>query len=198
MLPRNNHREKCAPYLDIEKLPSRFTVDFEELSTGAFPQVKVTINNDQAGDIIDDNSFKNDGYRYHDVFHYAFATLLGWSPCTRAMLKRKRKSNLQIDRIEDGARATITEEAISLMIFSEARSKDFFKHGDNIDDSLLEMIKKMTSDFEVRDKSKEEWKNAIIKSYEMFRLLTSNKGGTIMFNSSTKKITYQAPKQHLA
>src|SRR5690606_24082598 len=97
-----------------ETLPRNFIVKFEELNNERYPQVKVTLNDRQAGDIIDDNAYVDDGYRYHDVFHYTFATLLQWSPCARAMLNRKRKSCADIDRIEDGARAAITEEAISL------------------------------------------------------------------------------------
>ncbi|MGG5905700.1 hypothetical protein, partial [Sphingobacterium daejeonense] len=30
---------------------------------------------------------------YPHIFPYSSAALLGWSPCTRAMMKRKRKSN---------------------------------------------------------------------------------------------------------
>ena len=42
---------------------------------------------------------------FHDVFHLAYAAVLGWSPTTRALLKIKRKSRPEIDENEDGARA---------------------------------------------------------------------------------------------
>ena len=35
-----------------------------------------------------------------------------------------------LDEIEDGARATITEEALSMIIFNEAKRKDFFRTTD--------------------------------------------------------------------
>lgn len=190
MLKSNSHSDINSS-ISHEKLPRDFVVRFEELNNDKFPQVKVTLNNQQAGDVIDDNSYSDDGYRYHDVFHYTFATLLEWSPCARAMLKRKRKSCTETDRIEDGARAAITEEAISLIIFNDAKANNFYDGTSKIDDHILEIIKRMTSSFEVATKSKQEWQNAILKSYEMFRLLRKNKGGVITFNTDLKKVDYK-------
>ncbi|WP_336833531.1 hypothetical protein [Sphingobacterium siyangense] len=190
MLKSNAHNT-FTNSLSQEKLPRYFIVRFEELGNENYPQVKVTLNNQQAGDIIDDNAYVDDGYRYHDVFHYTFATLLEWSPCARAMLKRKRKSCAETDRIEDGARAAITEEAISLIIFNDAKANNFYEGISQIDDHILEIIKRMTSSFEVAIKSKYEWQNAILKSYEMFRLLRKNKGGVITFNTDSKRVDYK-------
>ncbi|MCG8761010.1 nucleotide pyrophosphohydrolase, partial [Tenacibaculum finnmarkense] len=124
-----------------EKLPNSFVVEFTEINNkqreGA---VRITIDGVQIGDVIDDNSYEKDFYRYHDVFHYTFATMLDWSPCTRSMLKRKRKSIPIIDTYEDGARATITEEAISLMLFNEAKRKNLFKNK-KVSKVLLKTIK---------------------------------------------------------
>lgn len=177
--------------LFFEELPQKFSVRFEEVQGITFPQVKVTINENQTGDVVDDNAYENDGYRYHDIFHYSFATLLGWSPCVRSMLKRKRKSDRNIDRIEDGARAAITEECISLMIFSNAKQNNFYQDKDSIDINLLQTIQNMTKPFEVKDKTIKEWENAIMKSYEMFRLLMGNKGGIIHFDAINKSIEYK-------
>lgn len=188
---KNNTHKTFINGLSQEKLPTDFIVKFEELYNGIYPQVRVTLNNQQAGDIIDDNAYEDDGYRYHDVFHYTFATLLEWSPCSRAMLKRKRKSCAETDRIEDGARATITEEAISLIIFNDAKVNNFYEGISYIDNTILEIIKRMTSSFEVNTKSKEEWQNAILKSYEMFRLLRNNNGGVITFNTDLKRVDYK-------
>lgn len=173
-----------------EKLPQQFTVRFRELFQASYPQVKVTFNGDQLGDVINDNYYYNDGYRYHDVFHYTFATLLDWSPCARAMMKRKRKSDPALDRVEDGARAMITEEAISLILFNDARSNDFYQGNKQVDDRILDIIINMTSGYEVATKSKSDWNHAILKSYEMFRLLRDNKGGLISFNAKDKTIEY--------
>jgi len=189
MLKNNEHIGNLEEHFS-EMLPENFIVRFEELTNECYPKVKVTLDNQQAGDIIDDNSHQDDGYRYHDVFHYTFATLLDWSPCSRSMLRRKRKSCADTDRIEDGARAAITEEAISLIIFSDAKLNDFYEGKLHVDDHLLSIIKNMTASLEVSSKSKTDWENAILKSYEMFRLLRKNNGGVISFNTDQKTVDY--------
>ncbi|MEN5059035.1 hypothetical protein [Sphingobacterium kitahiroshimense] len=191
MSNRNKHIESQSTS-HLEMLPKNFVVRFEELTNEEYPQVKVTLNDQQAGDIIDDNAHQDDGYRYHDVFHYTFATLLDWSPCSRSMLRRKRKSCADTDRIEDGARATITEEAISLIIFSDAKLNNFYEGKLHIDDNILSIIKNMTVSLEVSSKSKTDWEKAILKSYEMFRVLRKNNGGVISFNTDQKIVTYNA------
>lgn len=186
-----HYTDEGIPFLGIETIPNEFVVDFVEINEKEYPQVKVSVSNLQAGDIINDNSYIDDGYRYHDVFHYTFATLLGWSPCTRAMLKRKRKSDKLIDRVEDGARAIITEEAISLMLFNSAKKNDFYSEMNKVDPTILELIKLMTIPFEVKNKTIDEWENAILKGYSLFRNLIKNKGGRIKFNTLNKTIDYQ-------
>ncbi len=62
------------------------------------------------GDRLTDNAIEPDDYRFHDVFHYAYVAVLGWSPVIRALLRRKRKSDPKLDDAEDGARAILIEE----------------------------------------------------------------------------------------
>lgn len=191
MKQKNNSQffdEGCNPE---EQIPRHFTVSFEEIGTGDKGEVRVVFNNEkQLGDIINDNAYKNDFYRYHDIFHYSFAALLGWSPCTRAMMKRKRKSNELLDEIEDGARATITEEALSMIIFNEAKRKNYFKDVAKVSRTTLKFIKEMTENFEVNVRTVKEWEQAIIKAYEVFRFLIENKGGMVEFDTLNKKINY--------
>jgi hypothetical protein len=172
-----------------EQLPRKFSISFDELEDKK--TVRVVLNDSvQVGDAIDDNSYQNDYYRYHDVFHYTFATMLGWSPCARAMIKCKRKSNSQIDKIEDGARATITEEALSMIVFNEARKKQFFENSKSISKTTLRMIKEMTEPFEVSTRTEKDWQSAILKGYQMFRLLIANNGGKIYFNATNQEINF--------
>lgn len=175
----------------MEQLPRKFTVIFDSVTVGSKLKTRVSINEIQIGDLIDNNSKENDGYRFHDVFHYTFATMLGWSPCTRSMMKRKRKSDPMIDEIEDGARATITEEAISLMVFNKAKQKQFFKNETKISDQILTIIKEMTAPFEVNIRSKKNWEDAILKGYSLFRNLIENNGGTIQFDMVNRKVVYE-------
>ena len=56
------------------------------------------------GDRLTDNIVDPDGYRYHDIFHFAYAVHLGWSPVIRSLLRAKRKSVPATDENEDGGR----------------------------------------------------------------------------------------------
>lgn len=177
---------------EMEQLPRTFIVNFDSAIVGSKYKTKVSVNGQQVGDLIDDNSRENDFYRFHDVFHYSFAAFLAWSPCTRAMMKRKRKSDPAIDEFEDGARATITEEAISLIVFNKAKQNNFFEQNASIDSSLLNQIKEMTHPFEVAAASKENWRQAILKSYSLFRELIKYNGGKIYFNMLERSAVFEA------
>jgi hypothetical protein len=177
---------------EMEQLPRRFTVSFDTVAINSKLKTRISVNSIQVGDVIDDNSKVADGYRFHDVFHYTFATLLGWSPCSRAMIKRKRKSVPSVDDIEDGARATITEEAISLMLFNRAKKKNFLKNEFAVDQSLLDLIKEMTDPFEVAVRSKHEWEKTIIKGYSLFRDLMKNNGGKVHFDMIKQTAIYES------
>jgi hypothetical protein len=170
-----------------EQLPRHFKAVFRDAGNN---KDQVRLNDVQVGDVVNDNSNEPDYYRYHDIFHYTFATMLGWSPCVRSMMKRKRKSNPLVDEIEDGARATITEEAISLILFSEAKRKDMYKRKRHVSKTTLRIIKEMTEPFEVRSRTEAEWAKAIKKGYELFRILVKNGGGEIHFDMEQKKMEY--------
>ncbi|MFC4213411.1 hypothetical protein ACFOWA_19620 [Pedobacter lithocola] len=179
-------------YSPSEQIPRAFSVAFEEVKTGKKGEVRVTINEtNQLGDIINDNSSVSDYYRYHDIFHYSFATILGWSPCTRAMMKRKRKSDPVTDENEDGARATITEEALSMIIFNEAKRKNYFLDSAKVSKTTLRIIKEMTENFEVKVRTSQDWEKAILTAYRIFRHLISNNGGVVHFDLSMQKVIYQ-------
>lgn len=175
----------------MEQLPRKFTTIFETVDISETKKTRVSINNLQIGDLIDDNTSQTDHYRFHDVFHYTFATLLAWSPCARALMKRKRKSNPQIDKIEDGARATITEESISLMIFSKAKKLNNYENQFEVDSTLLNTITEMTANFEVCIRTKQEWEKAILLGYDLFRKLIKNDGGKIHFDMSKREAKYE-------
>lgn len=179
-----------SDFPDNEQLPRTFTIDFETINKDNRTLTKITYNDKQVGDFIDDNYRVSDNYRFHDVFHYTFAAVLGWSPCSRAMMKRKRKSDLDIDQFEDGARATITEEAISLMVFNYAKKRNLLNTDKSIDIDLLEFIKDFTSPFEVSVRTKEDWQKAIFWGYSLFRRLVENNGGSIDFDMINKEVRF--------
>lgn len=186
----NNHFFDSG-YPPREQFPRTFTVIFETVKLTPTPKTRVSINDIQVGDMIDDNARDADNYRFHDVFHYTFAAVLGWSPCTRSLMKRKRKSNPSVDHYEDGARATITEEAISLMIFNQAKKKELFKDGYKPSQSLIELIQEMVHPFEVSIRSDAEWEMAILKGYALFRDLVTHNEGSIHFDMNKKSGVFE-------
>ena len=87
-----------------------------------------------------DNSWIDDGYRFHDAFHVAFLGVLGWSPVLRSLLRLKRKSQPQVDECEDGARAYDVEEGISSLLAKRAPQYNNFLEIQNIDNETLDII----------------------------------------------------------
>lgn len=175
-------------YPPNEQFPRQFEVQFKSNPEG---KMQMFLNEDPLGDPLTDNAYEDDGYRYHDAIHLCFASVLGWSPVTRALMKKKRKSVEDIDTVEDGARAGIIEEAISAITYDYASRHNFLQNIETIDYDLLSTIKKLVEHLEVADASSSNWENAILQGYKAFNSLRSNGGGTLMCNLNEKKITYR-------
>jgi NTP pyrophosphatase (non-canonical NTP hydrolase) len=85
-----------------EQLPRLLRVEIYEREVNGKKFVFQKSGGILLGDRLTDNHLPEDDYRFHDVFHLAYAAVLGWSPTTRALLKIKRKSRPEIDENEDG------------------------------------------------------------------------------------------------
>lgn len=173
-------------YPDNEKFSRELTVEFISIDH----KVLLMINGDKIGDELTDNSYEEDGYRFHDVFHFAFMAILGWSPVLRKLLNKKRKSNIKIDEVEDGARAGIIEEAISAMVYEHAKDHNFYEDIKVIDFEILKTIKGMVRNFEVKNASSSLWEKAIIEGYDVYRSLKANNGGKVFINLNKKTIKF--------
>ena len=180
-----------AAYPEAEKLPLALVVEFRELEVEGKRKLETTINGRRFGDPLTDNSHLGDGYRYHDVFHFANAILLGWSPIVRRTMRLKRKSVPHVDEVEDGARAGVTEEAISAVVFGYAKDYSFFQGATAIDFGRLGTIKQMTAPFEVRDKGLREWEITILEGYKVWREMVANKGGVFVGDAKARSIRYE-------
>jgi len=179
-------------YPDDEQLLRKFSILFTEKNIKGRVLVKMKLDDCFIGDPLSDNSYDpDDGYRYHDAFHLAYAAVLGWSPIIRRMLKRKRKSDQKIDEVEDGARAAIVEEAISIYIFNNAEDRDYYKDEGAINFGLLQTVKDLTGELEVNICTAKEWKKAIHLGYEMFHNLKNNRGGILNVDLDGRTITYK-------
>ena len=171
-----------------ERLPREFDIEFREINSIDGTKVKVLYNGKQIGDPLTDNAHEDDGYRYHDIFHYGFVAYLGWSPVFRKLLGVKRKSDSKIDEVEDGARATFTEEAISAYLYSNAKEIEYFAGIKTVDYEILKTIQKLVLPFEVSIRTSKDWEFAILESYKIFRYLRENHGGKLKIDLKKRRI----------
>jgi len=187
----DNHPFDAGLHPD-EQLPRKIAVDFSQREIGATMRVTIKIDQTIIGDKLSDNSHTPDDYRFHDVFHLAYMANLGWSPVIRDLLKRKRRGNAQTDENEDGARAKIIEEAISLLIFNQAtKHLKYFEGAEHIDLHLLAVVQNMCSGLEVKKRTAKQWERAILSGYEMWRQLRANGGGRIKLDLDNSLISYE-------
>jgi hypothetical protein len=154
-------------------------------------RIQMSVDGEDIGDPIDDNSRVDDFYRFHDVFHLAYAAVLGWSPIFRSLLGRKRKLDEITDRVEDGARARATEEGIAALVFKMAHTYDYFEGQEHIDDSILGAITCVASGLEVSDRTKAEWENAILAGFAAWRQLRQHEQGVVVVDLDTGTLTFR-------
>lgn len=190
------HSEKFiiydSEYPAEEQFPREFEIQFYVLVENGKEKVRVTNNttSTQLGDDITDNSHKNDGYRFHDIFHFGYVAFLGWSPVVRKLMGIKRKSDSNTDEVEDGARAAITEELISLYIYSHGMDHQLFKYSNSVDTEILKTVQKLVCDIEVKNCTQKQWETAIINSYKVYDELRKNNGGRVLVSIKNRKLTY--------
>ena len=176
-----------------ERLPRGFEVDLIEVSEDARQRVQILIDGKPFGQELTDNAYDPDGYRFHDVFHFAYAAVLGWSPVTRRMLRRKRKSQPLLDEVEDGGRAAVIEEGVAALAFDYARRHHFLDGVAALDSQLLRTIKDMTSHLEVQRCTTGEWEQAILQGFGVWRAVLAARGGHIAVNLETRCISFLGP-----
>jgi NTP pyrophosphatase (non-canonical NTP hydrolase) len=176
-----------------ERLPRRFEVELIDIEGEDRQRVRVVIDGKPCGAELTDNAYDPDGYRFHDAFHFAYAAVLGWSPITRALLRRKRKSRPLLDEVEDGGRAVVIEEGVAALAFEYARRHRFLEGVAALDFQLLRTIKDMTSHLEVRQCTTGEWEQAILQGFDVWRAVLAARGGRIAVDLDERRITFQGP-----
>ena len=179
-------------YPEEERFPREFEVDFQVFIEEDKEKVRIINNTSgkQLGSDLTDNSYQDDGYRFHDIFHFGYVAYLGWSPVIRKLMGIKRKSNNITDEIEDGARAAITEELISLFIYNHAVHHQLFKYSSSVDTEVLKNVQKLVSGIEVRDCTAKQWEMSIINAYRVFDELKQNNGGRVLVSIKNRKLLY--------
>ncbi|MEC3912592.1 hypothetical protein U5A82_19570 [Sphingobium sp. CR2-8] len=173
-----------------ERLPAFLPVEFREKTVGRKVVVVQSAFTIKIGDPLTDNIGEGDDYRFHDVFHLAYAAVLGWSPVLRALLKVKRKSYPDLDENQDGARAILIEEGISTFIFNHAKPH-LFRDSAGVDYRILSTIKEFVKGYEVEDQPFWAWERAILRGYDVFRELTHFRSGRVTLDMSKRDIFFE-------
>ncbi|MDD5364825.1 MAG: nucleoside triphosphate pyrophosphohydrolase family protein [Gallionellaceae bacterium] len=172
-----------------EQLPREFRIRVNQRGSG---KSYLQWNGVFIGDPLTDNIADRDGYRFHDVFHFANAAILHWSPVMRALIRHKRKSNPKFDEEQDSGRAIVVEEGIATWIFSRAKELNFFENQEKVSLGILKTIGEFVSGYEVEKCPLKLWEKAILEGYAVFRQLKANQGGWIIGNREQRTIKYMS------
>lgn len=171
-----------------EQLPRNFEIEISQRADG---RSYLRWNGVFIGDPLSDNIADEDGYRFHDVFHFANAAILHWSPTFRALIKHKRKSRKHIDEAQDSGRAIVIDEGLSAYIFSYAKSVNFFEDQKTVSFDLLKAVRNFVRGYEVDACPLHLWEYAILQGYEVFREVRKNNGGIIVGNRDQRTLRYK-------
>jgi NTP pyrophosphatase (non-canonical NTP hydrolase) len=174
-----------------EQLPRMVSVQFREVEVDGGVKVEISSGGKQIGNCLTDMNYSDDGYRFHDVFHLTYAAMLGWSPVTRSFFGVKRESVPRVREIEDGGRAAVLEEGVSAFVFNYAREESFLGGVPQLDSDLLRTIVSLVSHLEVRVRTIAEWEKAILRSYEIWRLVRDQRGGIVTLNLLDRTIEFE-------
>jgi NTP pyrophosphatase (non-canonical NTP hydrolase) len=176
-----------SAFSEEERLPEHFEITIDQRMNG---RSYLRLNDVFVGDPLTDNILDPDGYRFHDVFHFAHAAILHWSPTFRSLIKQKRKSDARVDDAQDGGRATVVEEGLTAWVFARAKKLNYFEGQKSVSFDLLKTVQQFVAGYEVEVCPLSLWEIAILRGYEVFREVKRHKGGIIIGYRSTRTIEY--------
>ena len=172
-----------------ERLPSQFEIHIKQRKSG---QSYLQWNGVFVGNPLTDNILNPDGYRFHDVFHFAHAAVLHWSPTFRALIKHKRKSNRVIDEAQDGGRAIVVEEGLSAWLFTRAKELRFFEGQTSLSFDLLKTVNEFVQGYEVQACPLRLWEDAILQGYSVFRDVRAQNGGVVIGDRTARTLRFRS------
>jgi NTP pyrophosphatase (non-canonical NTP hydrolase) len=174
-----------------EQLPRSLKISIYQRSINGKDFVFQKCNGVLIGDRLTDNHDPPDFYRFHDIFHFAYSAVLGWSPVTRALFKVKRKSLPNVDENEDGARAIIIEEGLTTWLFETAKEHQFFENTSQLGFDLLKAVKAFVIGYEPHGLPMWLWERAILKGYSVFREIKKEKRGVVVVDMEQRDLRYE-------
>lgn len=184
-----------------QQLPRKFEFRFDEERVDGVTRVRMleASSGVPAGDSLRDNTYDDDGYRFHDVIHLGFAAYLGWSPVLRKLLRTGgrlvSRTPETVDDAEDGGRAQVVEEAIVAAAFIYAEDHEYLDGATTVGQQLLRHIARMTRKLEVSDRSAWEWDRALLSGFAVWRELAKNGGGCVVGDLSGPSLTVRPPRR---
>ena len=170
-----------------EQLPRTFKIRVNQRGSG---RSYLQWNGVFVGDPLTDNIADLDGYRFHDVFHFAYSAILHWSPVMRALIKHKRKSKPDYDEAQDSGRAIVVEEGLTAWIFTRAKELNFFEGQDRVSLGMLKTIGEFVTGYEVSQCPLKLWEQAILEGYGVFRQIRAAEGGWVIGDRALRTIRY--------
>ena len=170
-----------------EQLPRTFRIRVNQRGSG---RSYLQWNGVFIGDPLTDNIADPDGYRFHDVFHFAYSAILHWSPVMRALIKHKRKSKPDYDEAQDSGRAIVVEEGLTAWIFTRAKELNFFEGQDRVSLGMLKTIGEFVTGYEVSQCPLKLWERAILEGYGVFRQIRTAEGGWVIGDRALRTIRY--------
>ena len=173
-----------------ERFPDRFVVQFQEVLKRGEKRVRTTWSGGQVGQTLSDNSHEDDGYRFHDVFHFGLVAGLGWSPVSRRNLGLKRRSVPSVDEVEDGGRSIVIEEGITALAFAYAVEHDWLRGVRRVDHDWLRLVMKMTSHLEVAECSLAEWEATVLMACPVWKTINDRRGGKVEVDLESRRLRY--------
>jgi NTP pyrophosphatase (non-canonical NTP hydrolase) len=193
---------RFPPLLDAddtlsEQLHRYLQIEINESEVAGKTYVFQRCNGINIGDRLTDNSPVRDDYRFHDVFHYAYAAVIGWSPVVRSLFRLKRKSRPEIDEGEDSARPALIEEGIAAWIFNESTRLRHFEGlgpGD-LPFGLLKRVREFVAPYEVGRCPLWVWEEAILQGFAAFRYLRDHRRGRLIMDLEQRRLSLEALPQ---
>ena len=180
-----------------QQLPRPFEFRFEQKWEDGVVRVRMVevAEGTPTGDALRDNAYEDDGYRFHDVIHLAFAAYLGWSPVLRKFLRNGgrmvHRTPEEVDNAEDGGRGQVVEEAIVAAAYIYAEDHAFLEGARAIDRELLRHIMRITRNLEVSDRSAWEWNQALLGGFEVWRQLRACAGGRVVGDLERRSLEFK-------
>jgi NTP pyrophosphatase (non-canonical NTP hydrolase) len=168
-----------SAFRPAQRFPRRLTVMLAPLPDDPTRVIGIIPGGQPLGNLVGDNAYDDDGYRWHDAIHLAHMAVLGWSPVTRALLGRKRKDDPRIDDIEDGGRAIAVEEGIAAAVFDYASQHRWLDGLRTVDTGLLAGLRSLTRGLEVGTVTLLEWEQAVLRAFTCWRELRQHDGGLL-------------------